>query len=391
MPSIVQTNRPPKYERIAGKLRRRIVSGELDVGARLPGEHELADQHGVHRQTARRALDELAREGLVERTPGRGTFVAARRQEPTDLGVDRCVGLAMRASGHIFADEVRFLVGRLQHRGLLTLLLDLTRDANAGNNGPTSPAPTVRRALALDLAAVVLDGGFLRDALQLEPALGQRRPVIVMNRLTEDPAKLDSPALHSVTTDHRATGQMVARHLLDQGHRRLLFCGYGYSDPQQPWNLAADSDWSEREFLAGCQDALAEHQLAPSEAICLALNVSSSHGPRPDLEALLAAPERPTAAILLGDFRAPSLYGAAERAGLAVGRDLAVVGFGNTPWTTSLRPGLSSIDLCAEELADALDALIARLLTEPTLSPQHVRIRPRLVIRESSAGSQNER
>jgi GntR family transcriptional regulator, N-acetylglucosamine utilization regulator len=45
----------------------------------LPSEADLVSDFGVSRTTARRALDELRREGLVRREPGRGTFLANPR------------------------------------------------------------------------------------------------------------------------------------------------------------------------------------------------------------------------------------------------------------------------------------------------------------------------
>ena len=50
--------------------------GVLAPGEMLPGEPDLAEQLGVSQITIRRALADLARDGLVLRQPGRGTFVA---------------------------------------------------------------------------------------------------------------------------------------------------------------------------------------------------------------------------------------------------------------------------------------------------------------------------
>ena len=49
------------------------------MGDRLPSEADLVAEFGVSRTTARRALDELRRQGLVRREPGRGTFLASPR------------------------------------------------------------------------------------------------------------------------------------------------------------------------------------------------------------------------------------------------------------------------------------------------------------------------
>ncbi|HEY8564228.1 MAG TPA: GntR family transcriptional regulator [Beijerinckiaceae bacterium] len=66
---------PLKARRIYLLLRDRIATGALRPGDRLPGEPSLAVENGVSRVTIRRALDQLAGEGLIERRPGSGTFV----------------------------------------------------------------------------------------------------------------------------------------------------------------------------------------------------------------------------------------------------------------------------------------------------------------------------
>ncbi|WP_210495542.1 GntR family transcriptional regulator [Microvirga antarctica] len=67
----------PLYHRIYVILRERIVNGTYKVGQTLPSEAELMERFGVSRITARRALDELSLEGLVDRVRGRGTQVSA--------------------------------------------------------------------------------------------------------------------------------------------------------------------------------------------------------------------------------------------------------------------------------------------------------------------------
>ena len=70
------------YTRLAARLRQAIHQGRLSVGAVLPPERELAQSLGVSRQTVRKAVDELTREGLLAARQGSGTFVAGRIVEP---------------------------------------------------------------------------------------------------------------------------------------------------------------------------------------------------------------------------------------------------------------------------------------------------------------------
>jgi GntR family transcriptional regulator len=57
---------------------RELLAG-APPGHPAPSERELVHQFGVARMTVRQALDALVGEGLLERIPGRGTFVAQRR------------------------------------------------------------------------------------------------------------------------------------------------------------------------------------------------------------------------------------------------------------------------------------------------------------------------
>jgi GntR family transcriptional regulator len=66
----------PAYRRIQRNIRRRIESGHLRPGDIVDSERELARTHRVSLMTARHALADLAREGMVERRHGAGTFVA---------------------------------------------------------------------------------------------------------------------------------------------------------------------------------------------------------------------------------------------------------------------------------------------------------------------------
>ena len=59
--------RTPLYHQIFLILRQQILDGVHAVGERLPTEQEITKRYGVSRITAKRALDELASAGYVER------------------------------------------------------------------------------------------------------------------------------------------------------------------------------------------------------------------------------------------------------------------------------------------------------------------------------------
>ncbi|MBB6350913.1 DNA-binding GntR family transcriptional regulator [Nonomuraea muscovyensis] len=63
---------------VADALRREIASGQLFIGAVLPGENVLAQERGVARVTVRRALALLETEGVIEKRAGRGRVVTSQ-------------------------------------------------------------------------------------------------------------------------------------------------------------------------------------------------------------------------------------------------------------------------------------------------------------------------
>ncbi len=64
------------HRQLAQQLREAIARGVYKPGARIPTEPELIERYAVSRITARQAVNHLAREGLVIRKQGKGTFVA---------------------------------------------------------------------------------------------------------------------------------------------------------------------------------------------------------------------------------------------------------------------------------------------------------------------------
>lgn len=102
----------PRYHQLYVLLKEKISSGEYSPGAMIPSELDLSSDFSVSRITVRRALDELAREGLITRQRGRGTFVSAEiASHVLTATVDEQVTNALRLGRRTRVDllEYRFV------------------------------------------------------------------------------------------------------------------------------------------------------------------------------------------------------------------------------------------------------------------------------------------
>ncbi|WP_420586301.1 phosphonate metabolism transcriptional regulator PhnF [Ruegeria sp.] len=104
-------NKTPVWKSIALSLTSDIAEGRYNTGDRLPTEAQLSAQHGVNRHTVRRALSELADQGLVHSRRGSGVFVTA---QPTDYPIGKRVRYhqSISASGKIPGKRILSLTTR---------------------------------------------------------------------------------------------------------------------------------------------------------------------------------------------------------------------------------------------------------------------------------------
>ncbi|MEN2976825.1 UTRA domain-containing protein (plasmid) [Tistrella bauzanensis] len=99
------------HQRIYGDIERRVLTGELRPGDRIPSEHELMAVYGCSRMTVSKALTALAAAGMIERRRRAGSFVARPRIERTVMEIQDFAVEAARA-GRSYA--YRLLARRIE-------------------------------------------------------------------------------------------------------------------------------------------------------------------------------------------------------------------------------------------------------------------------------------
>lgn len=94
----IGARKQPLYDQLVDILTEKI-DHEYRPGDMIPSERELSERYGLSRTTVRLALQELERLGLVVRQHGRGTFVADRSAQTTNLMQSYSFTEQMRSMG----------------------------------------------------------------------------------------------------------------------------------------------------------------------------------------------------------------------------------------------------------------------------------------------------
>lgn len=78
---INNSSNDPIYLQIKNQIKSQIISGDLQVGDKLPSIRFMAKELRISMITAKRAFDELEAEGFIDSVQGKGNFVARQNKE----------------------------------------------------------------------------------------------------------------------------------------------------------------------------------------------------------------------------------------------------------------------------------------------------------------------
>jgi LacI family transcriptional regulator len=212
--------------------------------------------------------------------------------------------------------------------------------------------------------------GLIVMSLPFEEKVAQR---LVAHGLQVVLIEFSHALFSSIEIDDQFGGRLVARYLLDQGHRRCAFVG----DSDVPVYSIHTSD----ERLDGYRQGLIEGGLdLPDHYISRAPHGMESA--RRQTHDLLDLPDPPTAIFSPSDTQAMGVLRAARERGVKVPGDLAVIGFDDVEFADYI--GLTTVRQPLEESGRvAVDLLLARL-SDSSRPVQRVSLPLMLVRRETA-------
>jgi LacI family transcriptional regulator len=328
----------------------------------LPSENQLCEEYGVSVTTARRALLELVKEGVVRRRMGVGTMVAPRLKQ-LSLGFVSIDDLGGAWRG-ISAGMVELIggIGELAWR----------RNASFSMSGVDEDgAEECLRSVA---EARAVDGVLLRTASDIRPehvdildAAGL--PCVVIKR------ELSGRPLNCVVSDDLKGARQAMAHLLEHGHRRI-----GFVCANARLSLTQDR-------LRGYREALVEAGAAYDPDLVRLEPTFGEQAGRKAVRDLLERDDRPTAIFVASDRMAIGGYGAVSELGLRVPDDVALVGYDDIGPSAMLQPPLTTVRTSYHDFGRLATQLLLDLIEGRLEPPQRVVIEPELIVRASTGAA----
>lgn len=170
--------------------------------------------------------------------------------------------------------------------------------------------------------------------------------------------------------DEQAAGFELGQYLLSLGHRRFAFL------------LGPKAHFAASERFDGFCRAVAMAGVEANHILTLRGRFDFQSG-REGFDAIQAGGFIPTAVICANDEMAAGALHGAHEAGLAIPRDMSIVGFDDAPFAALVSPPLTTIAQPIFAMAQkAADILVSGIKGEPI---GYELTRPRLVIRNSAA------
>jgi hypothetical protein len=180
-----------KFQRLREKLRVAIASGEL--AGKLPGERTLAKRFHVNAKTLSKALTDLAAEGLLDRSIGRGTYV--------------------RGTAPVASSNGRWLLLCDDNDSDAKILLDRLRQVNPETQA-TCEGADARPSFLNSFTAVI-------DAAAATPESFLRELVVRNLTLVAVGREARMYSMHVVLADIALGVARVVRDMILAGHRRF--------------------------------------------------------------------------------------------------------------------------------------------------------------------------
>ena len=343
-----------KYLEIYEDLKKQILRRVIAPNDAVPSEKALTIKYNVSRITAKRALNELAKEGLIYRIQGRGSFV----KEHGNL-TNRQLLLVLPFSGN--QDLGNYIAG-IQDilKDTTWKLLSITNDEFFKLN--------IDQLKENYAGAIYYPQNLHNDIPRLLKIYLAKFPLVLLDQT------IAHSIIPSVISDNVGGGFLATKHLLQNKRKKIAF--YGATD------FMSDFNGSTADRFAGYIKALRKYQVKHFDPIDLYLKLKNIK--EENLTAFIQK-EKIDAILAENDVTAFRLLNSLQSQNITVPQQVALMGFDNLSITQLSLPKLSSIGQDFNKLgANAINLLLRQINDPNLLFDKQIMVDVRLIKREST-------
>jgi GntR family transcriptional regulator of arabinose operon len=353
------------------QLRQLIISGRWPGGSRIPSENEITHYFKISRSTVRLALQQTELEGLIERLPGKGTFVANLIRTESQSRLIAFVTSDFDAENHFLM--LNGAEREAKARGYQVIF--------STSQSQDDEFAILQRIQAENIAGLLIWSNANDSHPDPQNALRYQQvniPVVLMDR------KIHGLECDFVTSDNYGGARALMQHLVEIGHQHIVFLSHheiqllpvmerfrAYCDVLKEANLMACDPW-----LIGVPG----NEIGASHALQASLD-SKSRELQQIKDHVLNTLPRPTAIFALNDYIAVLAMRAMKLLNLSIPDTISIAGFDDidlamhldVPLTTVAQDPFTIGKRAAQFLFDRLEGYSGHSHSE--IIPTQLRIR----------------
>lgn len=349
----------PNYQRIKEALLQEIGLKRYRPDEPFITQQEVCQRFQVSRITAERALNELVRDGILVRRRGQGTFV-------TETPVPLLGGASPETP--LFPDTQKVIacivsVTRSDHKSeIISGVNHLCRETDChllffdSAESAEIEATNLQRAIKAGVAGIIIypvDGHQNLDLFK--SIIQQGTPLVMVDRY------YPTLATDAVVPDNMATGYMITKALIEQGHRTLATV----------WQEVDCTSVQER--LMGYKQAMQEAhlQIQADLATLRSYSALDEEKRRALLSEWLALPTPPTALLAANSYLLGMISLDLLKMGVQIGKEIVLASMDKDDPGVPLTFGSPSVLLPSYEMGCQAMRILLQRLQNSTLPAQH--------------------
>lgn len=345
------------WEDLKNKLLRYIKEKKLAPGDSFFSADEISERYQVSNITSRRALQELAELGIIQRVKKKGSVITRGYQEEAEVYIliDLDEGKMILNNSYIMSEAYKGMCEESSKQAIRLKTIE-----------PDKLLEKIEQENESGHLNVIILQELPKDKRLLDILRSNKANTICWHALEAH------EGISTVRDDLEGAAYKAVYHLIAAGHRRIGMLS---------------TDHGKRHFvrrIQGYMNALHEAEIDLDLQLIKESDQHNYADCRKELDEIMSSSNPPTAIFAATDFFALQIMKYCKEKKLNIPDDLSIIGIDNRPESELCAPQLSTVDLRWKEQGKAAVRLMRDMIDGKVKDIKDIKVEPHLIVRESS-------